>query len=176
MKLMSIDPGFKRLGFAIFDEEANIVHNGVYSNRDRHNKEPYQQYLNEGIFSMYHWFGDLVEEYNITHVISEIVPPVSGKGNFGSSPQIPLVLSVMAIAKIIAYEDAIEWIDIPARTVKNLIVGDSSASKAVVRRIVLSEYPEIQRERKITDIPFDETDAISIGMSYFPDLHHGEKT
>ena len=53
-----------------------------------------------------------------------------------------------------------------------MIVGDSSASKAIIRRTVLAEYPEIQQGRKLTDIPFDETDAISIGMSYFPDLHY----
>ena len=124
---------------------------------------------------MYHWFGDLLDEYKITNIISEIVPPISGKGNFGVSPQIPLVISVMAVCKIMAYEDDIEWKDISARSVKTLMIGDSSASKAVIRRLVLDEYPEIKRERKLTDIPFDETDAISIGMSFFPDLHHGKE-
>ena len=55
---------------------------------------------------------------------------------------------------------------------KSMIVGDSSASKAVIRRAVLAEYPEVQKKRKLGDIPFDETDAICIGMSYFPELHY----
>jgi Holliday junction resolvasome RuvABC endonuclease subunit len=175
MRLLSIDPGFKRFGYAIFDEDANLIHNGVYSTRERNKDEKYQQYLNSGIVDMYHWFGDLLDEYKITNIISEIVPPISGKGNFGVSPQIPLVISVMAVCKIMAYEDDIEWKDISARSVKTLMIGDSSASKAVIRRLVLDEYPEIKRERKLTDIPFDETDAISIGMSFFPELCHGKE-
>jgi Holliday junction resolvasome RuvABC endonuclease subunit len=174
MRLLSIDPGFKRFGYAIFDEEAKILHNGVYGTRERNKDEKYQQYLNEGIYDMYHWFGDLLDEWKITNIISEIVPPISNKGNFGVSPQVPLVISVMAVCKIMAYEDEIEWKDISARSVKTLIVGDSSASKAVVRRVVLDEYPEIKGDRKLTDIAFDETDAILVGMSYFPELYFKE--
>lgn len=171
MRLLSIDPGFKRFGYAIFDEDANLLHHGIYSTRERGKDEKYQQYLNSGIYDMYHWFSDLLEDNKITNIISEIVPPISNKGNFGVSPQIPLVISVMAVCKILAYEDEIEWVDISARSVKTLIVGDSSASKAIIRRAVIAEYPEIVKERKLTDIPFDETDAISVGMSYFPELH-----
>jgi hypothetical protein len=121
---------------------------------------------------MYHWFIDLLDEYKITDVVAEIIPPISNKGNFGISPQLPLVISVLAVCKILAYEDEIKWKDVSARSVKTMIVGDSSASKAVVRRAVLEEYPEVQKERKLGDIPFDETDAICIGMSYFPELHY----
>lgn len=172
MKLLSIDPGFKRLGYAIFDEESNILDHGVYSNRERKKDEKYQEYLNSGIYETYHWFGELLDKNKITNIISEIVPPITGKGNFGVSPQVPLVISVMAVCKIMAYEDEIEWEDISARTVKTIILGDSSASKAAIRRLVVQEYPEIVKGRKLTDIPFDETDAISIGMSFFPDLHY----
>jgi Holliday junction resolvasome RuvABC endonuclease subunit len=172
MRLLAIDPGFKRFGYAVFDENAELITHGVRSPRERDKDEKYQNYLNTGLYDMYHWFDELIETYKITHIIAEIIPPISNKGNFGISPQLPLVISVIAVCKIMAYEDEIEWKDISARSVKTMIVGDSSASKAVVRRTVLAEYPEIQQERKLTDIPFDETDAISIGMSYFPDLHH----
>jgi len=172
MRLLAIDPGFKRFGYAIFDEEANLVTHGVRSPRERRKDEKYQNYLNEGLYDMYHWFDELIEEYKVTDIISEIIPPISNKGNFGISPQLPLVISVIAVCKIMAYEDEIKWKDISARSVKTQIVGDSSASKAVIRRAALKEYPEIQQDRKITDIPFDETDAISIGMSYFPELHY----
>ena len=172
MRLLAIDPGFKRLGYAIFDKNAKLINHGVRSPRDRGKDEKYQAYLNTGLHDMYHWFDQLIEDNKITHIIAEIIPPISNKGNFGISPQLPLVISVIAVCKIMAYEDEIEWKDISARSVKNMIVGDSSASKAVVRRAVLSAYPQIQRERKLGDIPFDETNAISIGMSYFPELHH----
>lgn len=172
MRLLAIDPGFKRFGYAIFDENAELITHGVRSPREREKDEKYQNYLNTGLYDMYHWFDELVETYKVTHIIAEIIPPISNKGNFGISPQLPLVISVIAVCKIMAYEDEIEWKDISARSVKTMIVGDSSASKAVIRRAVLAEYPEIQQERKLTDIPFDETDAISIGMSYFPDLHY----
>lgn len=171
MKLLAIDPGFKRFGYAVFDENAELITHGVYSPRERNKDERYQDYLNNGLYAMYHWFDELIETYKITNIIAEIIPPISNKGNFGISPQLPLVISVIAVCKIMAYEDEIEWKDVSARSVKTMIVGDSSASKAVVRRAVLAEYPEIQQERKITDIPFDESDAICIGMSYFPELH-----
>jgi Holliday junction resolvasome RuvABC endonuclease subunit len=172
MRLLAIDPGFKRFGYAIFTDEADLVAHGVYSPRERGKDEKYQNYLNSGLYDMYHWFGEFIEEYKITHIIAEIIPPISNKGNFGISPQLPLVISVIAVCKIMAYEDEIDWKDISARSVKTMIVGDSSASKAVIRRAVLAEYPEIQKDRKITDIPFDETDAISIGMTHFPELHY----
>lgn len=171
MKLLSIDPGFKRFGYCVFNENAEIVEHGIYSTRERKKDEKYQAYLNSGIYDMYHWFGDLLEEKQITEIISEIVPPISGKGNFGVSPQVPLVLSVMAVCKLMAYEDEIEWIDISARSVKSILTGDSSVSKAIMRRLVIEEYPEIVKGRKLTDIPFDETDAISVGMSYFSQFH-----
>jgi len=171
MRLLSIDPGFKRFGYCIFDEGTVIKKHGVYSTRERKKEEKYQEYLNSGIYDMYHWFGDLLEENNITRVISEIVPPISNKGNFGVSPQVPLVLSVMAVCKVMAYEDELEWIDISARSVKNVLTGDSSVSKAIIRRLVIDQYPEIVQGRKLTDIPFDETDAIAVGMSYFPRFH-----
>lgn len=172
MKLLAIDPGFKRFGYAIFNEDADLLYHGVYSPRDRNKDEKYQDYLNAGIESMYHWFIDLLDEYKITNVIAEIIPPISNKGNFGISPQLPLVISVMAVCKILAYEDEVKWKDVSARSVKTMIVGDSSASKAVIRRAVLDEYPEVQKGRKLGDIAFDETDAICIGMSYFPELHY----
>ena len=171
MKLLSIDPGFKRFGYCIFDEDAGIIEHGIYSTRERKKEEKFQAYLNSGIYDMYHWFGDLLEEKTVTRIISEIVPPISNKGNFGVSPQIPLVLSVMAVCKVMAYEDELEWIDISARSVKNVLTGDSSVSKAIIRRLVIDKYPQIVQGRKLTDIPFDETDAIAVGMSYFPRFH-----
>jgi Holliday junction resolvasome RuvABC endonuclease subunit len=170
-RLLSIDPGFKRFGYCIFNEDADVVDHGVYSTRERGKDEKYQEYLNNGIFSMYHWFGELLEDKKITNIISEIVPPISGKGNFGVSPQVPLVLSVMAVCKVMAYEDELDWIDISARSVKSILTGDSSVSKPNIRRLVVETYPEIRGERKLTDIPFDETDAVAVGMSYFPDFH-----
>jgi Holliday junction resolvasome RuvABC endonuclease subunit len=172
MKLLAIDPGFKRFGYAIFNDKADLLLHDVYSTRERDKDEKYQSYLNSGIESMYHWFIDLLEEHQITNIIAEIIPPISNKGNFGISPQLPLVISVLAVCKILAYEDEINWKDVSARSVKSMIVGDSSASKAVIRRAVLAEYPEVQKKRKLGDIPFDETDAICIGMSYFPELHY----
>ena len=70
-----------------------------------------------------------------------------------------------------AYEDELDWIDISARSVKSILTGDSSVSKPNIRRLVVETYPEIRGERKLTDIPFDETDAVAVGMSYFPDFH-----
>lgn len=172
MKLLAIDPGFKRFGYAIFNDKADLLLHDVYSTRERDKDEKYQSYLNSGIESMYHWFIDLLEEHQITNIIAEIIPPISNKGNFGISPQLPLVISVLAVCKILAYEDEINWKDVSARSVKSMIVGDSSASKAVIRRAVLAKYPEVQKKRKLGDIPFDETDAICIGMSYFPKLHY----
>lgn len=174
MRLLSIDPGFKRFGYCIFDEDAKIVEHGIYSTRERNKDEKYQQYLNAGIYDMYHWFGELLEDKEVTNIVSEIVPPISNKGNFGVSPQVPLVISVMAVCKIMAYEDEIEWLDISARSVKSILTGDSSVSKAIMRRFVIEQYPEIVKGRKLTDIPFDETDAIAVGMSYFPKFNINE--
>jgi len=177
MRLLAIDPGFKRFGYAVFDKNAELVTHGVRSPRERGEDEKYQEYLNTGLYDMYHWFNDLLETQEVTHIVAEIIPPISNKGNFSISPQLPLVISVIAVCKIMAYEDEIVWKDVSARSAKTLLVGDSSASKAVIRRAVLEQYPEIQQKRKLSDIPFDETDAICIGMSYFPHLHYqtGEK-
>ena len=72
MKLLAIDPGFKRFGYAIFNDKADLLLHDVYSTRERDKDEKYQSYLNSGIESMYHWFIDLLEEHQITNIIAEI--------------------------------------------------------------------------------------------------------
>ena len=167
MAILTIDPGFKRMGFCVFDDYGNILEHGVYSPRDKKNNEKMQDYLNMGIQQVYKWFDNITTKHKVNYVLAEIVPPVSSSEGYKGSPQMPLVFSILAVCKIIAFQKDIEWEDISARTVKKIVAGDASASKSYIRRLVLDEYPEIKNKRKLTEIPLDETDAIAIGMAEF---------
>lgn len=167
MILLALDPGFKRLGFSVFNEEEDILVNGVYTPRERNKDEKYQDYLNMGIFQIEPWFNKIVKDHKVTNIFAETIPPISNGSGFASSPQIPLVISVIAVCKILAHQQNINWEDVSARRVKKLVTEDASASKAKMRRAVLEAYPEIKNGRLLGAIPFDETDAISIGMAFF---------
>jgi Holliday junction resolvasome RuvABC endonuclease subunit len=164
MRFLSLDPGIKRLGWAIFDGSLLEDH-GVFGFRDKEDGESFVEYRDVVVCTFGTWFRQQVNDFAVSHVNTETVPVVSASRGFTATPQRLLVTVALSIFRWLSYELDLSWSEVSAITVKKKLIGDAKATKAQIRRAVLARYPEVQRNRKLGDIEFDETDAIAAGIT-----------
>lgn len=170
MKLLAIDPGGKRQGWALLSEgskkagKIQYLTSGILGLERDINYQSYRLRLIE------YWVTQtkrLIYDYDPDVVVSEIVPPRGG-----SIPAVinrQLALSVITTMQAIAYDFGLEIYQLGATTVKKAIGGEGMASKVKVRNGVLSRLPELEHRRPEwtgKEAVFDEVDAIAIGLTY----------
>ena len=161
MRLLAIDPGAKRAGYAVLEHGPKYVDSGILS-VERGDKE-YQAYKLELIEYWTFQAQHLFEDYSPEFVVSEIVPAVGG-GNFVVATQSQLAQCVATVIQALAYDAGIGVSQLSAGHVKRQIGGIKDASKVKVRNGVLSFFPELEGRRKELTNPSDESDAIGIGL------------
>lgn len=153
-----IDPGFTYMGWASFSD-AQLTDHGT-TGIERAGNEPWLSLLNRGVLHFREWFHQITQLISVDEVVFEVLSPVA------PGPQVPLVFSAIATIKTLAYEDDIPIRDISAHTWKKALHGKAKGvTKVATRNQVLEVFPEARRDRKLTDIRADETDAIAIGIA-----------
>lgn len=164
---MSIDPGFKRLGYALWEKD-NLMDSGSVG-IEREEGEPWTEYVTRGVLFFYDWFYDYMLEAErggqIEKIVVEQLPPVSSSPSFNASTQTTLVFCAITSLILAAKNFRINIEYVAAQHWRSQFI-ESKATKAQIRRKVLELFPDIQGERKITEIPFDQTDSIAIGWTY----------
>lgn len=172
MRWISVDPGFDRLGYALWDDD-NLLESGVQGPDKRGDKEKWNDHMSLGIRLFWDWIKTIKPE----RIVAEQLPPLSASAGFSQSPQVPLVFAVVSLLKVYCYEHDIPYVDIPARHWKKVFSGDSSISKPATRRLVRDMYPEIWNDvRLLTDIPFDQCDAVGLGVTWMIENEQGYTT
>lgn len=163
MRILAIDPGAKRAGWAVLSEGSYIA-SGILGLPDGDN------YQKRRLDLIDFWVGTtkyLLAEYEPLLVVSEIVPPTGG-----SIPSIinrQLGLTVITTVQAIARDWGTGVSQVSATTVKKKIAGKGKASKVMVRDGVLKALPELEPRRPEwtgKDAVFDEVDALAIGLTY----------
>lgn len=171
MRLMGIDPGMTRLGYATVNVGASIelISYGVIS----HPIDPalkFNAHLNAGIARLADSLPKLVYDSNVSTVTAETVPP----GKLGSNDA--LVIAAITTCKVICHQFGINWLDIAASTIKKEMTGDGRATKARMKNQVLAMFPEVDEAHKklkkeqraegikASGFPFDVFDAISVAV------------
>jgi len=171
VRVLSIDPGFTRLGWAnlILEKgELSLGLTGIIGHP--RTDESFNEYLDDGIAEIAEEFPVILSITTPELIFFENVPP----GKLGSRSELNIAASTAC--KVLAFQWGIPWIGIGANTVKKELTGDGTATKAVVRNTVMELFPVLNQQHKevkleqkkakekATGIPQDLFDAVAIGV------------
>ncbi len=173
MRILAIDPGALRLGFAVLEEGAKnkppkYVASGIYGLERGGNKskpEPFQQYRLRLIDFWIQAAPKLFESHTPDLVVGEIVPAVGG-GNFRAATQSQLAETAITVVFVVAKQNGIPVEQIGATSAKRRIGGSKTATKVKVRNGVFKLMPETERYRVAWKRVFDTSDAFAIALTY----------
>lgn len=167
-RILSIDPGAKRFGWAVvdFDIDEDFVYQPSYVSSgviglDRGIDETYVAFKNRLIAYFYPEFNSLLDEYKPDLVVFEWLPLVNVGGNLG---QRVLAFAAATTAQVALVQKEIEYKEIASTSVKASLCGSKRATKTQIRNAVLKAFPQLEPRRK--EIDADETDAIGIAIAW----------
>lgn len=167
-RILSIDPGAKRFGWAVvdFDIDENVSYQPSYVSSgvmgvDRGDDETYVLFKNRLVSFFVKEFTTLLEEYEPDLVVFEWLPLVNVGGNLG---QRVLAFAAATTAQVLLVQKNIEYKEIAATSIKATICGTKRASKTQIRNAVLKIFPQLEPRKK--EIVADETDAIAVAIAW----------
>lgn len=171
MKILAIDPGAERMGWAVMSPGPELHGSGIVSFKRTEN-QPYQEFRMSVIHNhVAPQVESWLEDWHPTMIVNEIVPPVAG-GAFGSNGvQAQLVVTVLTAVQTLAAYLGVPSFQVAATTVKKTVTGSGKATKVGVRNGVYKHLPHLAERG--TKMVADESDAIAIGLTY---LINGAKT
>lgn len=184
MKILAIDPGAERLGWAVLEGDRSesienkpptLVETGVFGLKRQVNgskKEPYQEYrlrlidywVKRAIDVLYAQQRDL-PLHSPSVLVSEIVPVVGG-GNFVVATQSQLASTAVTVLHTVARQHQIPVEQIGATTIKARIGGTKKATKVQVRNGCFTIMPELKEFKSDWTKIFEVPDAIATGLTY----------
>ena len=167
-RILSIDPGAKRLGWAVvdFDIDDDAVYQPSYVSSgiiglDRGIDETYVTFKNRLIKFFVPELEKLIEECKPDLVVFEFLPIAGIKGNLA---QRTLAFAVATIAQAICVQQEIEFKEIAASSIKAILTGNKQATKTQIKNAVIKAFPQLEPRKK--EILPDESDALAVGVSW----------
>jgi Holliday junction resolvasome RuvABC endonuclease subunit len=164
VRVLSIDPGAKRLGWAVLEGTADDVRyydSGLFG-VERDEVEKYHPYRLRVVQRSAEWAVKILDRWKPDVVVSETLP-IKGFNNSGQALLAgAAITSIQAIAATKGYVVS----QIGATTIKCQIAGSGRATKVGVRNGVVSILPELAKAAKGWTKEFDEPDAIAVGLAY----------
>lgn len=155
MRVLSLDPGATKAGWAVYDvDNEDVVGFGVFSAFIEKGLT-FNQNINETSRQAYHFFSFILDYYNVTHVCWEVVP---GFGGMGYRDR---VLTVASSLKTLVWEKSFPWTEISPNGMKKLATGSGKAEKHDVEREV---YHRVEYFPRVRGLPADVFDAVMIGL------------
>lgn len=173
-RILSVDPGAERLGWAVidtpYDELMPEVRASGILGLHREDGEKYQVYKLRLIDYWAIHAPKLLSKHRPTLLVSETQPAVGG-GNYIAATQAELAKTAITILQAWAYHSGLTVVQIAGSTVKKAIGGKQDASKAKVRNGVIPHVsPELGLRLKKQSVGkpavWDESDAIAIGLAH----------
>jgi crossover junction endodeoxyribonuclease RuvC len=166
VRILGIDPGAKRCGFSIieFDVDGDCFVNPVFVASGifglaRLDEETYSQYKARLIKNAIDAFEQRIEDYEPDIVLFEFLP-VTNVGAAAGQRLLAFVTSTTG--QVVCNMSGIPWWEITAASVKKIMTGQGTASKAQVKRAVLEVFPDLKSNKYLAD----ETDAIAIPLAW----------
>lgn len=163
MRILGIDPGALRLGWAVveygIDGNLRLIGSGI-GGLERQGEEKYSDYR---VRLIHHWVKEfrMFESFGCDLWYAERLPAVGG-GNFIAATQAELAKAVLTTLEAMAYLNAIPVHEVDASHVKKRLTGKGAATKVGVRNAVIQVFPELWARKK--EIVADESDAIGIAL------------
>lgn len=164
MRVLALDPGAKRLGWAIISgggENPVYIASGILAS-ERAEGESYQDYRLRVMNAAVSWIEEQLACFMIHEVVMEIVP-VKGFNDMG---QAYLALSVISAITGVCMTQGYKVQQIGATTVKARVGGTKKATKVRLRNVVWQYFPQLRKKAPEWKKVFDESDAIAIALAH----------
>jgi Holliday junction resolvasome RuvABC endonuclease subunit len=168
MRVLSFDPGAKRLGWASLGRDNGRLYyhmSGVIYMPPAGKSQEYRQ---EIIQTLAHYTPTLLDLTEPDEVAVEIVPSVGG-GNFAAAVQTYLVHAAITTVETICYTAGLPITYYGANTVQSRIAIKGKGKKVTkvhVRNGVIRLFPELEERKRDWVKIFEEPDAIAIGATH----------
>lgn len=169
MKVLALDPGAKRCGWAVCEgngdaKEIKYIASGILG------LEQTLSYQEHRLGLIRYWLDNalrLLYAYRPDIVVSETVPPTGG--TMGNIVNRQLALTVVTTVQAVAYESRHKVAQLGASTVKKRVAQSGKATKVKVRDGVLAKLPMLEQRRPEwtgKDAVWDEVDALAVAIAY----------
>ena len=164
MRLLALDPGAKRMGWAVVSKgnSGPLFHGSGIIGLTRGASEKYQDYRIRLIQYIVLEGSMLLATTAPGACVSEILP-VRG---FNNMSQPLLAATAITTMQTLCHEYGMPLYQIGANTVKVHMAKHNRATKAQVRNGVLLLLPELLHKKSQWTKEFDEPDAIAVGLTY----------
>lgn len=149
MKLLALDPGYEKLGYALFEKNTNpaYLHSGII--KTARSTSPPQRLL-----EIYSAVKALVAAENPDLMVIE-------KLFFSKNTKTALGVSqVVGVVLLLAAKHQIETIELTPKQIKETITGYGNADKKAVQKMLW-----LQLGKKVSIADDDESDAIACGLA-----------
>lgn len=173
MKILSLDVGSKRMGWAVLNGRVGPRIEYVASGVLGLDQEEDQKYNDYRLQMIDYWCSvglQLLNVHDPVLVVNEIMPMIDPQRGRSAATQ-----SILAISAITAFQTLCSLNRVPVKqiaavTVKKRIAGDAKATKVQVRNGVYKIVPEIETLKKglwkgSGTHWEDESDAVAIGLA-----------
>lgn len=166
MRILSFDPGAKRMGWAVLEDgwtEPVYVASGVEWVEPLVEGWPTQRYAHH---LREYWVTraqELFNEYQPDVVANETLP-TTGFGSGAAGVQSILAGGAISAVQVMAIIYELPVTQVAAVTIKARIGGKKTATKVKVRDGVFNLLPELASRKKEWVKIFEEPDAIGVGL------------
>lgn len=147
--ILGIDPGIRKLGFAVIDK-TNKIHDAGIIVLDEEGTKRWDQY--KRIAAIHDFFYDTIKKYTITHISIE-------KYFFTTFNQsnAEFVYGARGVILMLAYQHNIKVTERTPQQIKKHISGNNKASKQLMQKMIMKLY-------KLQDLPkyHDAADALAL--------------
>lgn len=160
MRILALDPGAKRMGYAVVENGPTYLASGI-KGLERHN-QLYQSYRLDLIGYFQEIGNKLIDEHQPDVMVSEILP-IRG---FRDMSQAFLASTAVTVMQTVAVSRNVVLGQVAAQTVKVAMTNNPRATKVGVRNGMVKFFPELTQKAKGWTKEFDESDAIAVGLTY----------
>jgi len=145
-KILAIDPGIKKIGWAMAKAEKNFKI--LDFNCLKTSQKDFLFILN--------FFENLIKKYHPKVLVLE-------KIIFSKNKKTAIeIAKVIGILELLAQKYQLQIIEISPKELKKMITGNGAASKKEIRKFL-----ELSLEKNLKDFPSDALDAISLSLAGF---------
>jgi crossover junction endodeoxyribonuclease RuvC len=151
MKIIGIDPGLRKTGWAIFDD--NVYCNSGVINTDSGST------LSVRLLNIHLSLSDILKQYHSDDLIHAAVELIFVNKNYQSSMKLGSARSAIILSLMI--NNVCDIYDYSPNTIKNTISGFGHASKEQISNVIRHNINNSRRRSS------DESDAISVALCHY---------
>ncbi len=154
MKLISIDPGFDKVGYAIFDKTGNGTSDFTYIASDLIKTSPKSKH-EDRLQQVYEKLGKIIEEYKPKLMVVEEL------FMFKNQKTVIKVAQAIGVIELAASIHGLQIKRLTPLQIKQIVTGYGNADKKSVQKMI-----ELTLSDKIEMKDDDQADAVACGLAY----------